>query len=88
MTASDARPPRGERGAHWPRAWGVLLAGCLVLISAMDAALLGLGEAYFSSGYNSAYLGGAAQVAAFFLCSAVLDLALVLAAWGVSIPIL
>lgn len=66
----------------------MLLAGCLLLIGAIDAILLGLGKAYFGSGFNSVYLEGAAQMTAFFACAVVLDLTLVLAAWAICVPIL
>jgi hypothetical protein len=77
-----------ETGSHWSGGWALLLAGSIALIGAVDATLLGLGKAYFGSGFNSVYIEGAAQMTAFFVCAAVLDLVLVLAVWAVFLPIL
>jgi hypothetical protein len=57
-------------------------------ITAIDATLLELSASYFSSGYNSAYVGGVVLRIGYFAASAVFDAALVLGIWALLLPLL
>jgi len=81
-----------RRGAVRIRAglgfWPFLLVVCVAAITATDALLLELSTSYFSSGYNSAYVGGVALRIGYFAGSAILDAALVLGVWALLLPLL
>jgi hypothetical protein len=77
------QPPRS-----WSEAWLLLLGGCCVAVTLGDIALLREATGYLTSGFNSAHLEGANEIAAFFAASLTLDLALVLAIWAVILPLL
>lgn len=68
--------------------WPFLFVVCVGVITAVDAALLELSTSYFSSGYNSAYVGGVALRIGYFAASTVLDAALVLGVWALLLPLL
>jgi phosphoglycerol transferase MdoB-like AlkP superfamily enzyme len=68
--------------------WPFLFAVCVAAITVIDATLLELSASYFSSGYNSAYVGGVALRIGYFAASALLDAALVLGVWALLLPVL
>jgi hypothetical protein len=71
-------------GRAW---WGALVASTMVL-GVVEAILLELGPGYLSSGFNGAYLSGAAEFTAFAVSSVLVDAALVLALWALLLPLL
>ena len=73
--------------AIWPRSWTLLLVICVLVMGAVDAALLELGKTYFSGGYNGVYIDRLPQLLGFFASSALLDIGFVLGIWALLLPI-
>jgi hypothetical protein len=73
---------------RWTRTWQFLLIGCLVTLSVTDALTLRVATSLFTSGYNNIALGGFGEIPAYFLASAIMDLALILTLWALLIPAL
>lgn len=67
--------------------WPFLLVVSLGTVGAMDALLLELTTSYFTSGYNSAYVGGVAERVAYVGASAMLDAALICGMWALLLPV-
>ncbi len=88
MTAAPSRRPQTDAPGRWTRAWRWLLPSCVVVIGVVDTTLLGLGTGYFTGGFNSVYVDGFGQVAAYLLSAVALDLGLVLGLWALAIPLL
>ena len=88
MTATGRGRPRTDAPRRWTRAWRWLLPSCVLVIGVVDTTLLGLGTGYFTGGFNSVYVDGFAQVVAYLLSAAALDLGLVLGIWAIALPLL
>jgi hypothetical protein len=88
VTAAPRGGRRTDAPRRWTRAWLWLLPACVVAIGVADTTLLALGTGYFSGGFNSVYVDGLGQVAAYLVASAILDLGLVLGLWALAVPLL
>lgn len=58
------------------------------MVGLVEMVLLELGSTYFTSGYNSAYIDGVLLISAFVMSAVVLDAALVLGIWALTLPLL
>lgn len=67
--------------------WLILLAACVLLVSAADALLLEIGQTFFTAGFNAVYLEGAGPVGAFVASSLLVDLCLSVGVWAVMLPL-
>jgi hypothetical protein len=65
----------------------LLLAFCLLVVGALEVGLLELGHSYFSGGFNGVYVRDLPLVAGFLLASVAQDAWLILALWGLLVPL-
>lgn len=88
MTKAIARNAIWARASQWPRAWLLLLAGCVLVVGAVDTTLFALSSSFFTSGFNEMYIDGVLWYGGYAVASVVLDLALVLGTWALCLPLL
>jgi hypothetical protein len=88
MTTSAARNRVERQPFQWPGIWLLLLAGCVLVIGAVDTTLVALSSSFFTSGFNGVYIDGILSYAGYAAASVALDLALVLGIWALCLPLL
>jgi hypothetical protein len=66
----------------------LLLTGCVLVVGAVDTALLALSSGFFTTGFNSVHIGGLPSYGGYVVGSVTLDLALVLGLWALCLPLL
>src|SRR5262249_53574192 len=67
-------------GRTLPR-WGLVLALCVAFLVVYDAVLVNLATGYFGGGFQTPYVQGKADLAAYVLGAALLDASFVLGVW-------
>jgi hypothetical protein len=88
MKNAIARDAIGAQASQWPRAWLLLLAGCVLVVGAVDTTLFAFSSSFFTTGFNEVYIGGFLWYGGYVVASVVLDLALVLGTWALCLPLL